>query len=130
MSLQDPISNMLTQIRNGQMMKKDSVVTPMGNIKVAILEVLQNEGYILGFERIEDEKPALQIFLKYFQNKPVIEQLSRVSRPGLRIYRKKDELPKVLGGLGIAIVSTPMGVMSDKEARQKGQGGEILCLVA
>lgn len=130
MSLQDPISDMLTQIRNGQMMRKVAVVTPAGKIKVAILKVLESEGYILGFEAIEQEKPALRIFLKYHHNKAVIERIKRVSKPGLRIYRQKDKLPKVLGGLGVAIVSTPQGVMSDKEARRLGQGGEILCLVA
>lgn len=130
MSLQDPISDMLTQIRNGQMMRKVSVVTPASKLKIAILKTLEDEGYISGYEAIEEEKPAIRIFLKYHLNKPVIEKIKRISKPGLRIYRQKDKLPKVLGGLGIAIVSTPKGVMSDRFARQLGQGGEILCVVA
>lgn len=131
MSLQDPISDMLTVIRNGQMIQKASVITPASKNKKAILAVLEDEGYILGFEEIEEEgKDKILIHLKYHHNKPVIAKLRRVSRPGLRIYKKKDELPKVMGGLGVAIVSTPKGVMSDKQARLMGQGGEILCLVA
>lgn len=130
MSLQDPISNMLTVIRNGQMMQKEFVVTPAGKIKVAILKVLEEEGYILGFQEMGDIKKQLRIFLKYHNNKPVIETIKRVSKPGLRIYKSKDELPKVLGGLGIAIISTSQGVMSDAAAKRIGQGGEILCLVA
>lgn len=130
MSLQDPISDMLTVIRNGQMMRKEAVTTPSANIKIALLKVLEEEGYILGFEVVPGTKSTITIFLKYFQNKPVIAKLKRVSKPGLRIYKKKDELPKILGGLGIAIVSTPQGVMSDKEARRVEQGGEILCIVS
>jgi small subunit ribosomal protein S8 len=128
MSLQDPISDMLTVIRNGQMVRREVVSTPASKLKVAILKIFEDEGYILGFQENEqDNKPTLQIFLKYHNNKPVIETLKRVSKPGLRIYKKKDELPKVLGGLGIAVISTPKGVMSDKQARSLGQGGEILC---
>ena len=131
MSLHDPIADMLTQIRNGQMAKKETVTVPSSKSKVAILEVLEEEGYILAFQKIEEaDKPKLVVHLKYFENKPVIEQLKRVSRPGLRIYKKKDELPKVMGGLGIAILSTSQGVMSDKKARSLGQGGEVLCIVA
>lgn len=131
MSLQDPIADMLTQIRNGQMSKKSQVTLPASKPKIAILKVLEEEGYILGFQEIEEaDKRRLRVHLKYHQLKPVIDKIKRVSRPGLRIYKKKDELPKVLGGLGIAVVSTPLGVMSDRQARKLGQGGEVLCLVA
>lgn len=131
MSLQDPIADMLTQIRNGQMSNKSEVILPSSKRKIAILKVLEEEGYILGFQTIDEaSKPKLRVHLKYYQHKPVIEKLKRVSRPGLRIYKKKDELPKVLGGLGIAVISTPQGVMSDRAARKLGQGGEVLCLVA
>ncbi len=121
---------MLTVIRNGQMMRKEVVTTPGSKNKIAILKVLADEGYILGYESDKEAKPTISIFLKYYQNKPVIAQIKRVSKPGLRIYKKKDELPKVLGGLGVVIVSTPKGVMSDKEARRLKQGGELLCQVA
>lgn len=131
MSLQDPIADMLTQIRNGQMSNKDKVSTPGSKKKLAILKVLQDEGYIRYFD---EEKTGIEtrivIHLKYYDEKPVIDQIKRVSRPGLRIYKRKDELPKVMGGLGIAIISTPQGVMSDKKAQELGQGGEVLCLVA
>ena len=131
MSLQDPISDMLVSIKNGQMRHKDFVVTPFSKSKVAILKVLEDEGYISGYETLPDgQKATLAVYLKYHNHKPVIEQLKRVSRPGLRIYKKKDELPKIRGGLGIVIVSTPNGVMSDHQARKAGQGGEILCSVA
>jgi small subunit ribosomal protein S8 len=130
MSLQDPISDMLAVIKNGQMVKKAFVTTPLSHLKIAILKVLEEEGYISGFETLKDKMPRLAIYLKYFNEKPVIENLRRVSRPGLRIYRKKDEIPKVRGGLGISILSTPNGVMSDRQAKQLGQGGEILCTVA
>lgn len=130
MSLQDPISDMLAVIKNGQMVKKPFVTTPLSHAKIAILKVLEGEGYIEGFETMKEHAPRLTIYLKYFNNKPVIEYLRRVSRPGLRIYRKKDEIPKVRGGFGISIISTPQGVMSDRQARQLGQGGEILCNVA
>jgi small subunit ribosomal protein S8 len=131
MSLHDPIADMLTQIRNGQMAKKETVTVPCSKGKVAILQVLKEEGYILSFQKVaEEDKLKLVIHLKYFENKPVIEKIKRVSRPGLRIYKKKDELPRVMGGLGIAILSTSQGVMSDKKARSLGQGGEVLCVVA
>ena len=130
MSLQDPISDMLTQIRNGQMVNKEVVTTPASKTKIAILNVLEEEGYILGYNLVEGDKPLIDINLKYFNQKPVIQKIRRISRPGLRIYKGKDELPKVLGGLGIAIISTSGGVMSDKKARKLSQGGEVLCLVA
>jgi len=131
MSLQDPIADMLTQIRNGQMAKKETVTMPASKRKIAILQVLEQEGYILAFtQKLRDEKPVLVVTLKYFKEKPVIDQLRRISSPGLRVYKRTDELPKVMGGLGIAIVSTSQGVMTDKKARQLGQGGEVLCIVA
>ncbi len=129
MSLQDPIADMLTQIRNGQMANKEKVTVPASKVKVAILKVLEEEGYIEAFEKIAEAKPTLTIRLKYYKDKPVITKLRRVSRPGLRTYKSKDELPKVMGGLGIAILSTSQGVMTDKKARQMGQGGEVLCVV-
>jgi len=131
MSLQDPIANMLTQIRNGQMARKEVVSTPASRTKVAILKVLEEEGYISAFQSTEETgKTTLAIHLKYYQGKPVIDQIKRVSRPGLRVYKRKDELPKVMGGLGIAVLSTSQGVITDKKARQIGQGGEVLCIVA
>ncbi len=132
MTMQDPIAAMLTQIRNGQMGRKASVITPASKKKAAILKVLLEEGYILGFEMTKDknEKPCLDIHLKYHQNQPVITRIDRQSSPGLRIYKRRRDLSKVLGGLGIAILSTPKGVMTDKKARSQGQGGEVLCLVA
>lgn len=132
MSLHDPIADMLTQIRNGQMSKKASVNVPFSQKKVAILKVLKDGGYINAFEKVEQEnnKAHLAVELKYFKGKPVIEMIKRVSSPGLRVYSNKDELPKVKGGLGIVVISTPKGVMTDVQARQIGQGGEILCFVA
>jgi small subunit ribosomal protein S8 len=136
MSLQDPIGDMLASIKNGQMMRKVFVATPVSKLKIAILKVLEDEGYITGFETAKDEKlktdekRKLLIYLKYFNNKPVIEGMKRISRPGLRVYKAKDELPKIRGGFGITVVSTPKGVMSDLKARQLGQGGEVLCSVA
>jgi len=130
MSLQDPIADMLTQIRNGQMANKEAVTVPCSVKKLNILKVLEEEGYIVAFQKIAGDIPKIVIHLKYFKNKPVIEKIKRISRPGLRIYKKKDELPKVMGGLGVAILSTSQGVMSDKKARQLGQGGEVLCVVA
>jgi small subunit ribosomal protein S8 len=130
MSLQDPIADMLTQIRNGQMSKKEVVEVPASQKKLALLKVFEDEGYILGFKLIEDKKPSIKIRLKYYNNKPVIEKIQRVSRPGLRSYKGKDDLPKVMGGLGITVISTPQGVMSDKKARELGQGGEVICLLA
>ena len=131
MSMSDPISDLLTRIRNGQGAGKPEVSVQSSRVKEAIVRVLKDEGYVTDFVvRREGGRSALVIALKYHAGKPVIERLERVSRPGLRQYRGKDELPKVLGGLGIAIVSTPAGVMTDREARRSGQGGEVLCVVA
>ena len=130
MSMSDPIADMLTRIRNGQRANKVNVTFPASRQKKAILAVLEEEGYIAGFEAGEAEgKPVITVKLKYFQGKPVISSVKRVSRPGLRIFRGKDELPKVMGGYGIAIISTSRGVMSDRAARAAGQGGEVLCVV-
>lgn len=130
MSMTDPIADMLTRIRNGQQAGFTEVSMPSSRQKMAIAKVLEEEGYISGSKQADaDGKPVLQIALKYYQGKPVIERLQRVSKPGLRIYKGKDELPRVLGGLGIAIVSTSKGIMSDRAARAAGQGGEVLCMV-
>lgn len=130
MSMSDPIADMLTRIRNGQMASKTQVTFPASKQKKAILAVLESEGYISSFETGEAEgKPVTTVKLKYFQGKPVISKVKRVSRPGLRIFRGKDELPTVMGGYGIAIVSTSQGVMSDRAARAAGQGGEVICTV-
>ena len=127
----DPIADMLTRIRNGQRAGKVSVSMPSSNLKKSIAQVLKDEGYILDFGDAElDGKPALEITLKYFQGEPVIDFVKRVSRPGLRIYKSREELPKVRGGLGIAIVSTSKGVMTDREARKQGHGGEVVAFVA
>lgn len=131
MSMTDPIADMLTRIRNGQSAKKTSVTMPSSKQKVAIAKVLKDEGYIVDFGTETDgPKSTLTVDLKYFEGGPVIEKIQRVSKPGLRIYRGSDDLPKVLGGLGVAIVSTSAGVMSDREARSKGIGGEVLCVVS
>lgn len=131
MSMSDPIADMLTRIRNGQARGKITILMPASKQKLAIAELLKSEGYITDAALAEDGgKAALEIKLKYFRGKPVIEYLKRVSRPGLRIYRGKDELPRVWGGLGIAIVSTSKGLMTDRAARQAGHGGEILAFVA
>ena len=130
MSMQDPIADMLTRIRNGQAANKVAISMPSSKLKVAIASDLAEEGYVESFKIVEGSKPELEITLKYFQNKPVVESIQRVSRPGLRIYKRKDELPKVMGGLGIAVVSTSKGVMTDRAARQAGLGGEIICYVA
>jgi len=131
MSMTDPISDMLTRIRNGQKARKVSVSMPASKAKTAVARVLKDEGYIADFSTASDgSKEALTVELKYFEGKPVIERIQRVSKPGLRIYRPKDELPKVLGGLGVAIVSTSAGVMSDKQAREQGIGGEVLCVIS
>ena len=130
MSMQDPIADMLTRIRNGQAANKVAISMPSSKLKVAIANVLAAEGYIESVKVLEGTKPELEITLKYFQNKPVVESIQRVSRPGLRIYKRKDELPKVMGGLGVAVVSTSKGVMTDRAARQAGLGGEIICYVA
>ena len=130
MSMQDPLADMLTRIRNGQMAKKADVVMPSSKTKVAVAKVLLDEGYIAGYS-VEGEKiPELKVQLKYFEGKPVIEELKRVSRPGLRIYKANGSLPKVMGGLGVAIVSTDQGVMTDRAARAAGVGGEVLCYVS
>ena len=131
MSMNDPISDMLTRIRNGQSSNKKDVSMPSSSAKKAIAEVLKNEGYIIDFEVItENSIDNLVIQLKYHQGLPVIEDIQRSSRPGLRVYKNKEDLPQVLGGLGIAIISTSAGVMSDKEAREKGIGGEVICTVS
>ncbi len=127
----DPIADLLTRVRNAQAANKISVAMPDSGVKQAIARVLQDEGYIAGFEANKaDGKSVLTIALKYHNGRPVIEDIQRVSRPGLRIYKSKDDLPKVLGGLGVAIVSTSKGVMSDRAARAAGQGGEVLCIVS
>ncbi len=131
MSMSDPIADMLTRIRNGQGARKVSVSMPASTAKEAVAKVLQDEGYILSFATEgEGAEKQLTVELKYFEGVPVIETIQRTSKPGLRIYRGKDELPKVLGGLGVAIVSTSAGVMSDRQAREKGIGGEVLCVVS
>ncbi len=130
MSMQDPISDMLTRVRNGQMAKHESVSMPSSKMKVSVAKVLESEGYIKSFSVEEGVQPVLTIDLKYFEGKPVIERIERVSRPGLRIYKAKQELPKVMGGLGVAIVSTNKGVMSDRAARAAEVGGEVLCYVS
>ncbi|MBT0587763.1 30S ribosomal protein S8 [Alteromonas oceanisediminis] len=130
MSMQDPIADMFTRIRNGQMAQKVSVLMPSSKLRTAIAAVLKEEGYISDFAVTGDVKPTLEVTLKYFEGKQVIDTIERVSRPGLRIYKKKDELPKVLGGLGVAIVSTSKGVMTDRAARKAGMGGEIIGYVA
>lgn len=130
MSMQDPIADMFTRVRNGQMASKVSVVMPSSKVRVAIAGVLKEEGYVTDFAVSGDVKPVLEVTLKYFEGKKVIESIERVSRPGLRIYKKKDELPKVMGGLGVAIVSTSKGVMTDRAARKAGMGGEIIGYVA
>lgn len=128
--LTDPVADMLTRIRNAQRIGRSLVVMPSSKQKVAIATVLQEEGYIQAFEVKGDKKLELSISLKYYHGKPVIEFIKRVSRPGLRLFKNKNELPRVQGGLGIAIISTSQGVMSDHKARQKGIGGEVICYVA
>ena len=131
MTMTDPISDMLTRIRNGQKARKVSVSMPASNAKEAVARVLKDEGYITDYSVAgEGASKELSVELKYFEGVPVIEKIQRASRPGLRIYRGKEELPKVLGGLGVAIVSTSAGVMSDREAREKGIGGEVICIVS
>jgi small subunit ribosomal protein S8 len=130
MSMQDPIADMFTRIRNGQLAAKVAVAMPSSKQRVAIAEVLKAEGYITDYAVAGDVKPTLEVTLKYFEGKRVIDTIERVSRPGLRIYKKKDELPKVMGGLGVAIVSTSKGVMTDRAARKAGMGGEIIGYVA
>jgi len=131
MSMTDPIADLLTRIRNGQAARKAAVTLASSKLKQAIVKVLKDEGYIADFS-VHDEsgKPELRIELKYYEGRPVIDRIERVSRPGLRIYRGKDQFPRVLGGMGTVIVSTPKGVMTDKAAQAIGQGGEVLCIVA
>ena len=131
MSMTDPIADLLTRIRNGQSSGKPEVNVPASKVKLAIAKALKDEGYIEDFAaNANDGKPTLAVQLKYFQGRPVIDRLERVSRPGLRVYKGKDELPSILGGLGIAIVSTSQGVMSDRQAREAGHGGEVICIVS
>jgi small subunit ribosomal protein S8 len=129
MSMTDPIADMLTRIRNAQAIRKQQVEIPSSKLKRAIAHLLKEEGYVSDYQVTETSKPTLIITLKYYQGKGVIQEMKRVSRPGLRIYQAKDELPKVLGGLGIAIVSTSKGLMTDRAARVAGQGGEVLCVI-
>jgi small subunit ribosomal protein S8 len=131
MSMSDPIADMLTRIRNAQSVDKAAVTMPSSKLKVAIAQVLKDEGYIDGFAVKNDgAKTELEIALKYYAGRPVIERIERVSRPGLRIYRGRNTLPQVMNGLGVAIVTTPKGVMTDRKARASGIGGEVLCYVA
>jgi len=130
MSMQDPVADMLTRIRNAQMMGLKSITMPSSNLKTEILSVLKNEGYIEDLElQTKDNLKQVQVTLKYYQERPVIEKIKRISRPALRVYRGYEQLPLVRGGLGIAIVSTPKGVMTDKAARAAQLGGEVLCTV-
>ena len=131
MSMSDPVADMLTRIRNAQLSEKQSVAMPSSKLKVAIAKVLKDEGYIDDVAvRGEANRAILEISLKYYAGKPVIEKIERVSRPGLRIYRPSDDIPRVMNGLGVAIVSTSKGVMTDRKARGLGVGGEVLCIVA
>lgn len=131
MSMSDPIADMLTCIRNAQMVEKVSVAMPSSKVKVAIAQVLKDEGYIDDFAvKAEGAKAELNIALKYYAGRPVIERLERVSKPGLRVYRGRNDIPQVMNGLGVAIVSTPKGVMTDRKARATGVGGEVICYVA
>lgn len=131
MSMTDPIADMLTRIRNGQQANKTAVNMPSSKVKVSIAKVLEDEGYIAGHAVNDVEgKAVLTVTLKYFEGKPVISKIDRVSRPGLRVYKSASQLPKIIGGLGVAIVSTSNGVMADRKARALGQGGEVLCAVS
>ena len=131
MSMSDPIADMLTRIRNAQSVEKASVVMPSSKLKVSIAKVLKDEGYIDDFAvRGDAARPELEIALKYYAGRPVIERIERVSRPGLRVYKGRDAIPQVMNGLGVAIVTTPKGVMTDRKARATGVGGEVICYVA
>ena len=131
MSMSAPIADMLTRIRNGQTVDKTEVVMPSSKLKVAIAQVLKDEGYIDGFTVVANNgKAELHVGLKYYAGRPVIERLERVSRPGLRVYKNHQTIPQVMNGLGVAIVSTPKGVMTDRKAREAGIGGEVICYVA
>ncbi len=129
MSMQDPLADMLTRIRNAQMAEKTVVSMPSSKLKAAVAKVLKDEGYIADFQISSEVKPQLSIELKYFEGKPVIEEVKRISRPGLRQYKSVEQLPKVRGGLGVSIVSTNKGVMTDRAARAAGVGGKVLCTV-
>ncbi len=130
MSMQDPVADMLTRLRNAQMVGIREVMLPYSKLKAEMLRVLQEEGYIESFEQMSaDNKKDLQVTLKTYEGRPVMEKIKRVSRPALRVYRGSDDLPLVRGGLGIAIISTPKGVMTDKSARQNNLGGEVLCTI-
>jgi small subunit ribosomal protein S8 len=126
----DPIADMLTRIRNAQSAGKADVTMPSSKAKLAIVGVMKEEGYITDFTVSSDAKPNMTVTLKYYQGSPVIDEMKRISRPGLRIYKNKDELPKVLNGLGVAIISTSAGVMTDKKARSEGRGGEVICTIS
>ncbi|MDD3763862.1 MAG: 30S ribosomal protein S8 [Nevskiales bacterium] len=131
MSMTDPIADFLTRIRNGQRARKKVITAPSSKIKEAIAAVLKEEGYVSDYSvSAEGAKKTITVALKYFEGRPVIDRIERVSRPALRVYKGKDNLPKILGGLGVAIISTPSGVVSDRKARAAGQGGEVLCIVA
>jgi small subunit ribosomal protein S8 len=131
MSMTDPISDFLTRLRNGQSARKKTIVSPSSTVKEAIAAVLKEEGYIADYSvSSQGAKKVITVALKYFQGKPVIERLERISTPSLRVYKHKGDVPKILGGLGIAIISTSQGVVSDRKARATGQGGEVLCVVA
>ena len=131
MSINDPIGDFLTRIRNGQQARKKYITSPSSKQREAVAAVLKQEGYIGEYSvKAEGNKKTITVTLKYFEGKPVIERIDRVSTPSLRVYKGKDELPKVMAGLGVAIISTPKGVLSDRQARASGQGGEIICLVA
>ena len=132
MSMSDPIADMLTRIRNAQLAEKLSVRMPLSKVKKAIAQVLIDEGYVDGMNIVDEsgKKPELELSLKYYSGRPVIEKIERVSRPGLRIYKGAQDIPRVMNGLGVAIMSTPQGVMTDRKARKTGIGGEVLCIVA
>ncbi len=131
MSMSDPIADMLTRIRNAQMAEKLTVAMPSSKLKVALAKVLQDEGYVDGYKVVSDNgKSTLEIGLKYYADRPVIEKIQRVSRPGLRVYKGSEDIPRVMNGLGVAIVSTSKGLMTDRKARANGIGGEVLCIVA
>ncbi|NIG99344.1 MAG: 30S ribosomal protein S8 [Buchnera aphidicola (Periphyllus acericola)] len=130
MSMHDPISDMFVRIKNGQFANKISVNMPFSKFKEQIANLLKKEGYIKDFCINKIKKPKLKIFLKYFKGKPVIEKIFRISKPGLRVYKKKSDIPQVMSGLGISIISTSKGIFSDKEARNKGLGGEVICYVS
>jgi small subunit ribosomal protein S8 len=131
MSINDPIGDFLTRIRNGQQARKKTIVSPSSTVRMDIAAVLKDEGYIADFsEQTEGRKKTITVTLKYYQGKPVIERLERISTPSLRVYKGKSEVPKVLGGLGVAILTTPQGVLSDRKARAAGIGGEVICVVS